>query len=160
MPHIHQLVFIAAPAEKVFEALTTQAGLAAWWTPDTLASPETGAVLRFTFGNGYFKEMRVEDLSAPVHVKWTCVAGAEEWIATSISFTLEAKVEKFPEVQDQCNQSPFQGKGCVLIFKHEDWRAYTPMYAECNYTWGRFLHSLKGYCETGTGAPWPKQHVL
>ena len=35
---------------------------------------------------------------------------------------------------------------------------YTNMYAECNYTWGQFLRSLKLLCETGKGRPYPYQH--
>jgi uncharacterized protein YndB with AHSA1/START domain len=52
---------IQAPVEKVYEALTTQEGLSGWWTPDTIAKPETGSIARFTFDD-YFKEMKIEEL--------------------------------------------------------------------------------------------------
>src|SRR5690606_13481116 len=44
----HSLV-IEAPVETVYKAITTQEGLAGWWTPETAAKPETGSILRFTF---------------------------------------------------------------------------------------------------------------
>lgn len=61
MKSIYHRLQIQAPAEKVYEALTTQKGLAGWWTPDTTAKPETGSIARFTFDD-YFKEMRIEEL--------------------------------------------------------------------------------------------------
>lgn len=40
-----------------------------------------------------------------------------------------------------------------LVFHHDDWKDYTPMFAECSYTWGQFLRSLNLFCETGKGRP-------
>lgn len=52
---IYQRLLIKVPVEKVYEALTTQEGLTGWWTPDTIAKPEKGSILRFGFGPDYFK---------------------------------------------------------------------------------------------------------
>jgi hypothetical protein len=60
----------------------------------------------------------------------------------------------------QLQQQRDINKGTLLIFHHDDWKAYTPMFAECSYTWGQFLRSLKLLCETGKGRPWPKQHLI
>lgn len=62
------------------------------------------------------------------------------------------------EVRDQIQQQKKGEKVTLLIFHHDDWREYTPMFAECSYTWAQFLKSLKLFCETGKGRPWPNQH--
>ncbi|MEO5995927.1 MAG: hypothetical protein ABIN89_04350 [Chitinophagaceae bacterium] len=96
-------------------------------------------------------------------VKWICITGAIEWIGTTISFELQqgdidALLNSHPEVRDQLQQQRNSDKVTLLIFHHDDWREYTAMFAECNYTWRRFLRSLKLLCETGKGRPWPNQH--
>jgi uncharacterized protein YndB with AHSA1/START domain len=164
MPHIHHALLIEAPVETIYDALTTQEGLAGWWTPDATAKPEINTVARFPFGPDYFKEMKVTALIPSRQVTWTCIAGAEEWVGTTLSFELQAGdkaalLRSHPEVAGQLEQ--LRGdQATLLIFHHDDWKAYTPMFAECNYTWGQFLRSLKLFCETGKGRPWPNQHSL
>ncbi|HEY4108130.1 SRPBCC domain-containing protein [Puia sp.] len=162
MPDIHQSVLIGASAENVYRALTTQEGLAAWWTPDTTARAEVNSIARFPFGPDYFKEMKITQLKPGELVKWTCISGAAEWTGTALSFTLlpgskATLLRLHPEAQDQIGQQS-EPEGTLLIFRHDGWREDTPMFAECSYTWGQFLRSLKLLCETGEGRPWPNQH--
>jgi uncharacterized protein YndB with AHSA1/START domain len=162
MPHIRHSVLIEASAEKIYNAITTQQGLSAWWTPGASATPEVNSLARFEFSSGYFKEMKVLELKPQRQVKWTCTKGADEWVGTTISFELvpgnkETLMNIHSELSDQIEQSG-GSNGTLLIFHHDDWKEYSPMYAECNYTWGRFLRSLKRFCETGNGTPWPNQH--
>jgi hypothetical protein len=162
MPNIHQELFILTSAEALYGALTTQAGLSAWWTPETEASTEVGSILKFSFGLRYFKKMRIINLKPLKYVEWQCIEGAEEWIGTSILFRIETGTKEeilntHPEIEGQLLQSNLQD-GTVLAFRHDNWRNHTSMYAECNYTWAAFLRSLKLYCETGKGKPWPTQH--
>lgn len=163
MPNIHHEVLIAAPAENVYHALTTQEGLSGWWTPQTTAVPEVGTVARFAFGSNYFKEMKIVDLRPFERVGWRCVAGAEEWIGTTLSFQLQSGDEKHllgvhPEAAGQIQQKVNDGLSTILTLRHDSWAGYSPMFAECSYTWAQFLRSLKWFCETGTGRPWPHQH--
>lgn len=134
----HRLL-IEAPVEKVYHAITTQKGLAGWWTPETIAKPEIGSISRFSFGPEYFKEMEVTDLKPYGLVKWRCIKGFEDWIGTTLTFELE----------------PHQ-KGCVLLFHHDGWEAYTPEFASCSFDWALFFRSLKFLCETGKGFPYPE----
>lgn len=163
MPNIRQELIIAAPARRIYRALTTRQGLAGWWTPDVSGDPNPGGVVRFTFGGGYFKEMKVVEQAPDSRVCWDCLTGAEEWVGTRISFDLLAGGERElrdlrPEAGDQLDQQQGLADGVLLEHSHDHWRDYTPMFAECSFTWGRFLTSLKRFCETGTGAPWPSQH--
>lgn len=162
MPHIHHELLIASPAEKIFEAITTEEGLSGWWTPGTKRISDE--VIRFHFGDTYFKEMKIIMLEPSKLLKWICLKGADEWIDTIISFELitgdkKSLLSLHPELQDQINQQIDLDKASVLIFQHNNWKDYTPMFSECNYTWGRFLRSLKLFCESGKGTAWPAQHL-
>ncbi|HYG00804.1 MAG TPA: SRPBCC domain-containing protein [Chryseosolibacter sp.] len=165
MPNIHHAVVIVADAEKVYRAITSEEGLSAWWTPYTKATPEPGSISRFNFGQDYFKEMKITEMTPNEHVQWACLKGADEWIGTTISFILNEGDKKdllylHPEATDQILQNVKDGNATLLTMHHGNWRQYSPMFAECNYTWGQFLRSLKLYCETGNGQPWPGQHSI
>ncbi|NOT73594.1 MAG: SRPBCC domain-containing protein [Cyclobacteriaceae bacterium] len=162
MPDIRHELLIGAPAEKIYNAITHQEGLAAWWTPAATAQPELNTIARFPFGPDYHKEMKVTELKPGKLLKWTCIAGAEEWVGTHISFELksgdkDSMKDSDSELSDQLSQQKDQ-KITLLSFHHDDWKGHTPMFAECNYTWALFLRSLKLLCETGKGRPWPNQH--
>jgi uncharacterized protein YndB with AHSA1/START domain len=159
-----EYLLIGSPAEKIYSAITSQEGLSAWWTPGAKAKPQRNSVVRFAFGPDYFKEMKITELEPAKQVKWTCVTGADEWIGTNIVFKLqpgdkEPLLRAHPEMEDQIQQERSVNKGTLSIFHHDGWKEYTPMFAECNYTWGRFLRSLKLLCETDKGRPWPHQHL-
>jgi hypothetical protein len=159
MPHIHHSLLIEASPEKIYDAITSQQGLSSWWTPQTNAKAEVNSIARFAFGPDYFKEMKITELEPFGQVKWVCITGAGEWIGTTISFKIQAgDAEKHPEIRGQAEQLKNQDRATLLIFHHDNWKDYTPMFAECNYTWGQFLRSLKLFCETGKGRPWPEQH--
>lgn len=165
MPAIHHAVLIGASAAKVYDAITRQEGLRAWWAPGTIARPEQGSVAHFPFGPVYFKEMRIVLLKPQEQVCWICTAGAGEWIGTYIFFTLytgdqRMLLDKYPEIGGQVAQPEDSGAATLLIFRHEEWKMFSLMFAECSYTWAQFLRSLKQYCETVRGNPWPHQHQL
>jgi len=130
----HNLVIKVAP-EKVYDAITTQAGLESWWCKNTIAKPETGFVNVFTFGKDR-AEMKVTQLIPNKKVAWQCLDATEEWIGTAVSFDLEDKGDK-----------------TLLRFSHANWKNVTDLFAACSYDWARFLASLKSFCETGTGTP-------
>lgn len=137
MPSIEHIQYVKAPIEQVFAALTTQAGLAAVWTDNLSVTPEVGAINSFAFGSGKPDQMKVVELLPNKRQLWHCLDSDPEWIGTEISFDLE----------------PRKGKVAVTL-KQEKWRAVTEFYRFCNYNWGVFLLSLKGYCEDGKGMPY------
>ncbi|HKO82269.1 MAG TPA: SRPBCC domain-containing protein [Chitinophagaceae bacterium] len=141
MKSIYHRLVVEAPPEKVYEALTTQQGLSGWWTPETKAKPEVGSIARFEFGQGYFKEMKIEELKPFSSVRWVCLKGYEDWIGTTIHFELQP-----------------HDKGTALSFHHDGWKEYTQGYAACSYDWAIFLRSLKFLCETGKGFAYPDHY--
>ncbi len=159
----HTLVIEAQP-HLIYRALTTSAGLSAWWTPHAQAIPEVGTMAGFPFAGNYVKRMQIVALTTDEFVKWHCLEGDKEWIGTSLTFKLVQRnefelIEVHPEVKGQLEQGASAVK-TLLMFEHKDWKAYSASFAECSYTWAIFLRSLKLYCETGKGRPWPTQHQI
>lgn len=128
-------VSIMAMPEKIYQAITTQEGLASWWAKQTIARPEEGFVNVFSFGS-FRNEMKVMTLAPNMAVEWLVINSIEEWVGTRISFNLETKGEK-----------------TLLRFSHSEWRLSTDTLAGCTYDWAWFIRSLKAFCETGTGMP-------
>jgi uncharacterized protein YndB with AHSA1/START domain len=135
---IYHRLLIKTPVETVFEALTTQKGLAGWWTPYTTAVPEMGSIATFRFAPDYQKEMKIVELQAYTKVKWKCIQGYDDWIGTTVSLSLEPHL-----------------KGTDLFFRHEGWQSYSRDFASCSFDWALFLRSLRLLCETGKGMPYP-----
>ena len=136
MAEIKHLLHINAPASEVFKAITEETGLKNWWTDDTVAKPEVGAVIEFNFGERYHDEMKVTKLIPDQRVEWLCLVGEPEWIDTTFVFDLE-----------------WTGEQTILRFTHGNWREPTDFFASCNYHWGYYLRSLKLLLETGKGTP-------
>ncbi|MCH0562232.1 SRPBCC domain-containing protein [Streptomyces sp. MUM 2J] len=136
MVDILHRVGIAAPPEKVYEALTTVEGLAGWWTTDTSGSGD--GVLRFRFGDVGGFDMKVLDLQPNTRVLWEVVAGPAEWIGTTVAFDLSR-----------------DGEWTIVLFAHEGWREPVEFMNHCSTKWAVFLMSLKSMVETGAGAPHP-----
>jgi uncharacterized protein YndB with AHSA1/START domain len=86
MADILHRVGITATPERVYEALTTVDGLAAWWTTDT--SGDSDGTLKFRFGEVGGFDMKVLDLQPGKRVLWEVLDGPAEWVGTTVSFDL------------------------------------------------------------------------
>ena len=164
MPNIRHNLLIGASPEKIYELITSKEGLSAWWTPNVTAIAEVNTIARFPFGNDYYKSMKIIELKPAKFVKWNCIKGDKEWVGTNISFELiagnrQTLLNSNPEISGQIMQQ-INEDATMLIFQHDDWKDYTLMFAECSYTWGQFLRSLKLLCETGNGRPFPNHHQV
>ncbi|WP_031529076.1 SRPBCC family protein [Dyadobacter crusticola] len=134
---LHRIGVKASP-QDVYQALTTNAGLAGWWTTDTRGEgDQVGNIIGFRFGAGGF-DMKVKELVAPTRVVWEVVDGPAEWIPTTIRFELK---------QD--------GDFVILLFKHLNWQEPVEFMHHCSTKWAVFLMSLKSLLETGAGSPDP-----
>jgi steroid delta-isomerase-like uncharacterized protein len=129
---------LSAPADTVFEALTTTSGVSHWWAPAT-GSAASGGDLVFTFGEHPVR-FRVTDADRPARVRWLTVDCdvMPDWVGTAITFDL----------------SPTRDGGTTLQFRHTGLVPQLACYEHCSRDWGHFLHSsLASYLETGTGHP-------
>lgn len=130
MPDIRHLVFIQSTPEKIYTAITTQQGIASWWSVSNNAVPEEGNVYRISFGGDYYKEIKVEELVPDKKVVWQIVHAHPEWLNTKVIFDIS------------------MGKNSAeLRFSHSGWKGYTDMFAQCNHHWGIYLQNLKVYTE-------------
>ncbi len=135
---LHRVGIKTSSIDEVYRALTTQDGLAGWWTTDTKGEgTQVGNIIAFRFGAGGF-DMKVRKLNAPDLVEWEVADGPEEWIGTIINFELK---------QD--------GDYVIVLFRHLNWKEPIEFMHHCSTKWAIFLMSLKSLIETGKGKPNP-----
>ena len=130
-----------ADPDTLQRALTTTEGLAAFWTPNSIAEPTVGSEARFSFtGAPVSLRMRVDEIGTPHRVAWTCLGDFPHWGDTKVSWDLMA--------------GPDAGVTTVL-FKHLGFPDGQPEaeFASVAYTWATILTALKAYAESGVPAP-------
>lgn len=138
MAEINHRVGINASAEEIYDALTTDSGLAKWWTTDVSGSGEVDSVLEFRFGGGG-PDFTVTELIPNKFVRWKHAGNApDEWAGTVITFSLE---------NDE--------RQTYVRFVHSSWKESSDFMAHCSTKWAVFLLSLKDALETGKGKPFP-----
>src|SRR5689334_15022734 len=105
MPDIRHLVFIKSTPEKIYEAISTQAGIASWWSLHNNAMPQTGSIYRISFGGDYYKEIEIIELQPAKKVVWEILDAHPEWLGTKVIFDIS------------------MGKNSAeLRFTHSDWK--------------------------------------
>jgi uncharacterized protein YndB with AHSA1/START domain len=145
MTHYRRSLRLAAPVAAVYAAITTPAGLRAWWTQTCDVGLRAGDHSTFRFGP-HRKTMEIETLLPNGEVRWRCtdaliqVAGMkpDEWVGTRIVFRLE----------------PVDAATTMLHFEHVGLVPALECYGICEKGWDQFLGSLQQLVETGQGAPY------
>ncbi len=138
MPDIVHRIEVKASAQQVYSVLTSEQGLAGWWTRNVKAGTRVGDVSHFQFDDKGFNRMKIAGLQPEERVAWECVDGAPEWIGTVVTFDL-SQTDGFT----------------VVLFAHRDWRVQVEFMHYCSTKWAVYLLSLKALCETGVGRPYP-----
>ena len=131
---IKQLFHINASKEHVFEAISTIEGLSNWWTVQTEGDASLGGTIQFDFGDFKGPLMEVILLQPNEKIVWKCVGSAHGWLENTFEFQLDEN----------------EGKTRVR-FSHLGWEEQGDFYAICNFSWGRYMESLRQYCQTGKG---------
>jgi uncharacterized protein YndB with AHSA1/START domain len=127
---------IATTPEKIFQAITTEAGLSGWITPKTSAQASIGGVNELTFDSGNTLGFRVEALECPGRVIWAPIQAPDEWLQSRLTFEVTGK-----------------GNVSTLTFTHSGLPEGYPAYGFFTYCWSQYIRSLKLLLETGTGEP-------
>jgi uncharacterized protein YndB with AHSA1/START domain len=141
MPDILHLVRIRANPERVYEALTTTAGVRGWWTRDADLDATVGGSGTFRFYGGHgVTIVRLDELVPARRVAWSVQSANApgDWTGTTIAFDLRAEDDV-----------------TVLAFAHRGFAQPSEGYAQVNTGWAYFLVSLRQYVETGSGGPHP-----
>ena len=141
---VHELT-IAVPPAAVYEAITTAAGLASWWTTDCEAQPAVDSVATFGFNDHEVVfTMRIDLLEPPELVHWECVGGPDEWVGTKVAFRIEGV---------DTNDDGQPDGGSIVRFWHGEWEYENGLLPSSSFQWAMYLDSLRRYLETGTGSP-------
>ncbi|MGB1262465.1 MAG: SRPBCC family protein [Cognaticolwellia sp.] len=139
MYSINHRIGINAPVSAIYQALTTNEGLAQWWTNDVSGAGDVGAIIKFRF-NGGGPDFAVAQLITDELVRWQHKGNVPEaWRGTEISFSLESTTEQV-----------------FVNFSHCHWQESSDFMAHCNSKWAVFLLSLKALLEVGKGRPFPE----
>lgn len=139
MVEIRHFIAIEATPKDVYEALTTDRGLGAWWTADSKAERRVEGSAEFGFDNREVVfRMKIEELEPERRVVWSCEGDNPEWAGTRLTWEIEAAEA-----------------ATHLRFVQSGWRKITDFAASCNSMWGELLFRLKDYLEgKGPGPRW------
>jgi uncharacterized protein YndB with AHSA1/START domain len=136
---IHHVVDIDADGNTVWGALTTQVGLASWWTTSVAApGPAVGSNIEFTFGGDFNPIMEITQLEANGLLGWKCVGGHLYWADNTFRFELA---------------QPDDGKTRLRFWQEYATELDDDAYGIYNYNWGYYLESLRLFCNDGKGKP-------
>jgi len=130
MATIYHQVLINAVKSKIYEALTTQEGIALWWTADCIVKPQVGFINEFGIGTQAHYRMKVVVLQPGNLVEWKCVNQHDDWSGTQLSFRLSTK-----------------GESTCLDFKHSGFGSEGEAFGAANFEWAKRLLWLKEVCE-------------
>ena len=135
---VHQVNIKATP-DALYKAISTQEGLASFWTSDSTAEPRVGSVASFGFG-GPAQRMRIDELSPGKRVRWTGLPDFPNWGDTTATWEI----------------SPADKGETSLTFRHANWPAAVTAddLGSINYTWGMIVDRLKQYAEGGKPVPY------
>jgi len=136
MYSLDHYLHINAEINKVYEAITTIDGLQSWWTTFTSGSTKLNEIINFDFPPNFYNKMEVVEMIENKKVTWKVIDGESLWIDTFITFSLDTN----------------DGK-TRMRFSHSNWVEKKDFFAACNFTWARYLESLRQLCETGQGKP-------
>ncbi len=131
---IKHLFHIDASKQKVFEAISTIEGLSNWWTIQTKGSTALNETIQFDFGDIVGPAMKVIKLEPSKEIIWKCIGSSPGWLDHIFTFSLDEKEDK-----------------TRVRFTHDGWKELDDFYAICNFSWGRYMESLRQYCQTGKG---------
>lgn len=138
MADLHHGIWIDADPSTVFEAVGSEDGFAAWWTPNVLVQgPPDLARYRFGFDDDtVYATFETDERGPPERLVLECVDGIEDWVGTRLVFELEPADE-----------------GTFVSFDHAGWAEEDWYFRACNSTWGHLMFFLKRACEGGAGEP-------
>jgi uncharacterized protein YndB with AHSA1/START domain len=136
MASIKHLFHISAPHEKVYSVISTTEGIASWWATAANGESKVGGIINLPFGSIVTMTFKVLELKPNESVKWECISGNDDWIGTIITFFLDEN----------------DGKTRVR-FEHAGWKETGDHYANCCFSWGRYMESIRQLCQAGKGMP-------
>ena len=144
MADIKHQVGMKAPAEKVYKAITEEAGLKGWFSEHSTAEAKVdGKVNVSFFNNAMVFGFKVVELKEDNQVVWMVEGGPPDWTDTKITWSL---MEKDGQT--------------MLEFVHSGFDSTEGGFGMFNYNWGWYITSMKFYLEKGEGMPHTDADVM
>lgn len=133
MPDIFHTFIVNAPADKVFNGITTEQGLDSWWTISSKADPAVGGNYNLYFGPEYDWNATVTKYSINKEFELQMTEADADWHGTLVGFTLDA----------------MEDNTTIVNFYHTGWPENNDHYRISSYCWAMYLRLLKRYVEFG-----------
>ena len=131
---IKHLMHISAPVEEVFSALSEIEKLSQWYTTNVKGKFEKDEIITFEFVNFAVFKFKVVVLIPNKSVHIECVESEWENIGHVMKYDLEENGEK-----------------TRVRYSYDGFSEMDDAYANMNYSSGKYLESLRQFCQTGVG---------
>ncbi|HEX6050761.1 MAG TPA: SRPBCC domain-containing protein [Gemmatimonadaceae bacterium] len=128
---------VFAPASRVFEAVSTPAGLDRWWTITSSGEPRLGTEYALDFGPTYQWRARVSACEPDRLFELELTTAMDDWIGTRVRFDLT------------------ETNGTTQVrFAHLGWPDPTEHYRVSSFCWAMYLRLMKRNVEHGEVVPY------
>jgi len=129
---IKHLFHIKSPIEDVFDALADIEKLQKWYTSETSGESKLNGNINFKFGEIDFK-IQIVEFEENKKITWECIdTTLESLVGQKYSFELDENADK---TRVKLTQSAFE--------------AQDDFYANMNFSMGKYLESLRQFCQSG-----------
>ena len=137
MADIYHDFAITAKRASVFQAVSTSAGLTAWWTLRTKGEPIPGGEYELWFGPEYDWRALVSKCVPNTEFELELTKSMGDWQGTRVGFRLE------------------ESKGVTHVrFHHTGWPEANDHFRGSSFCWALYLRLLKRYVEYGEVVPY------
>jgi uncharacterized protein YndB with AHSA1/START domain len=137
---LHDFI-IRESVEKVFEGISTPAGLNAWWTKKSAGEAAIGTEYELFFGPKYDWRAVVSKCSPGKEFELKMTKSESDWRDTLIGFNLEKMDDNVTQVH----------------FYHKNWPATNDHFRISSYCWAMYLRILKRHLEFGEEVEYDKR---
>jgi uncharacterized protein YndB with AHSA1/START domain len=136
---LHEFTVKAAPS-RIFECVSTPAGLDQWWTHSSSGRPQPGEIYALGFGPEYDWEARVSRFAKDAEFELEMTEAADEWQDTRVGFRL----------------LPL-GDHTQVSFWHKGWKEETHHFGTTSFCWAMYLRLLRRHLENGEVVPYEQR---
>ena len=131
---IKHLFHINKPKEEVFKALSDQKSLSNWYTTGVSGEFKKGAIVTFDFVNFASFKFKIVSYKKNEYIHFECVESEWDNIGHVMKYNLDEN----------------EGKTRVR-YTYEGFTEMDDSYSNMNYSSGKYLESLRQYCQNGKG---------
>jgi uncharacterized protein YndB with AHSA1/START domain len=129
---------VFASVARVFDAVSTPAGLDRWWTLRSAGLPIEGTNWELDFGPGYLWGAMVTRSEPPKLFELKVEDAVSDWLGTHVRFELTAMGDQHTGVR----------------FAHSGWAEETEHYRISCFCWAMYLRLMKRAVEHGEIVPY------